>query len=175
MEAIGLAAEFDEMAVMHEPIEERGDGRSIAEHLRPVFQRSVRGNHRRGTLVATHNDLQEIFGGVHRQFTHSDIIDDEELYLRRGRDYVGAFSDRVGKQQLREESVRFAIEEVESGVNRRHPDGLCDMALAHPGVSEHEYVIALLDEAGGSEFEDERTVETGVEAPVERVERLRLA
>jgi hypothetical protein len=41
MQAIALAADLDEMSVVHEPVEERGDRRCVAEHLGPVIQRPI--------------------------------------------------------------------------------------------------------------------------------------
>ena len=41
VQAIALAANFDEVAVVHEPIEKRGHCRCIAEDFRPVIERAV--------------------------------------------------------------------------------------------------------------------------------------
>ena len=41
MEAKALAADLDEVAVMHEPIEECRDGRCVTEEFGPVLDRSV--------------------------------------------------------------------------------------------------------------------------------------
>jgi len=39
--------------VVEQAIEQRGDGGGVAEELAPVFHRTVRGDQRRGALVAT--------------------------------------------------------------------------------------------------------------------------
>jgi len=41
MQTVALATHLDEMSVMHEPIEERRDRRSVTEQFRPVLQRAV--------------------------------------------------------------------------------------------------------------------------------------
>jgi hypothetical protein len=56
-----------------------------------------------------------------------------------------------------------------------HPNGLRDVAFADAGIAKHEYVLALLDEARGSEVEDERAIKAGIEAPIKRVEGLRIS
>src|SRR5687767_7622196 len=50
------------------------------------------------------------------------------------------------------------------------------MALAGPGWTEQEHVLALRDEAGGGELVDERAIHLLIEIKVKRVERaLRVA
>jgi hypothetical protein len=44
MQTVALATHLDEMPVMHEPIEEGRDRGSVTEQLRPVLERTVRGN-----------------------------------------------------------------------------------------------------------------------------------
>ena len=64
--------------MMEEPIEERGDGGGIAQQLPPVVDGSVGGEQRRRPLVATDDDFQEIFGGRVREFSHPEVINDQQ-------------------------------------------------------------------------------------------------
>ncbi len=41
VKAVALAADLDQMGVVHEPIKECGNGRSVAEELGPVVERAV--------------------------------------------------------------------------------------------------------------------------------------
>jgi len=41
VQTVALAADLDQMRVVHEPIEECGNGRSVAEELGPVVERAV--------------------------------------------------------------------------------------------------------------------------------------
>ena len=63
---------------MEQAIEQRGDGRRVAEELAPILDGPVRGDERRGTLVATHDDLEEILARGGRELTHAEVVDDEE-------------------------------------------------------------------------------------------------
>ena len=57
MEAIALPADLDEVAMVHEPVEEGSDGRRVAEHLGPVLEGPVRRDDRRRAFVAAHDDF----------------------------------------------------------------------------------------------------------------------
>jgi len=77
MEAIALAAYLDEVAVVHEAIEEGRDGRCIAKELRPILQRSVGGDDRRRALITAHHDLQQILGCTAGELSHPKIVNNE--------------------------------------------------------------------------------------------------
>ena len=64
MEAVTLASNFDEMAVVHQSVKESGDRRLVSEHFCPVLERSIRRDDRRRTLLATHDDLEQIWNSV---------------------------------------------------------------------------------------------------------------
>jgi hypothetical protein len=68
---------------MQEPVEHGPDRGGVAQELAPIFDRSIGRQQRTGTLVTTHDDLQQIFAGAGRQFAHPEVIDDEQ---RDGRD-----------------------------------------------------------------------------------------
>ena len=57
--------------VMEQAVEQRGDGGGVSEELSPVVDRPVRGEQRRGPLVAAHDQLEQVFGGGVRQLSHA--------------------------------------------------------------------------------------------------------
>jgi hypothetical protein len=59
-----LALELEEVAVMHQAVEERGDQDDVAEQLAPVIERAVRGDDRRGLLVAAHHHIGQFFASL---------------------------------------------------------------------------------------------------------------
>jgi len=63
---------------MEQAIEERGDGRGIAEELAPILHGPVRGDEGRGALIAAHDDLEEILTRGGRELTHAEVVDDEQ-------------------------------------------------------------------------------------------------
>ena len=73
--------------------------------------------------------------------------------------------------ELLEEGVGFAVDDAVALLDRGAADGLSQMALAGTWRPEQERVLALGDETGGGELEDEGAVDLLVEGEVEAVER----
>ena len=71
-------AALDDVGVMEESVEQRGDGGVIPEEFSPVIDGPVRGEDGGGPFVAAHDELQEIFGGGVRELAHAEVIDDEQ-------------------------------------------------------------------------------------------------
>src|SRR6266542_2105362 len=67
-----------DVGMMEQPIEQRGDGGGVAEELAPVFHGTIRRDERGRFFVATHDDLEEILGRGVRQLAHGEIVDQEE-------------------------------------------------------------------------------------------------
>jgi len=65
------------MRVMEKPIEQCGDGRGVAEQLAPIIDRSIRGQQRRGAFIASHDQLEQVFGGGVGELAHAEVVDDE--------------------------------------------------------------------------------------------------
>lgn len=54
-----VAADVDDVAVMDEPIDERGGHDVVTEHVAPVLEALVRGRNGRGVLVVSVDELEE--------------------------------------------------------------------------------------------------------------------
>jgi hypothetical protein len=137
--------------VVEEPIEQRGDGGRVAEQLAPVLHRAIRGEQRRGPLVAAHDDFQEVLGGGGREPTHAEVVDDEQRdggEVREG-GLARAGGLRVGK--LVDEGVRLAVEDAMALLDDGEADRLGQVALARARRPEEEAVLVLGDEAAGGE------------------------
>jgi hypothetical protein len=67
-----------DVRVVEETIQQRGDGGGVAEELPPVFHGTVRCDQRRGALVAAHDDLEEILGRGVREPAHAEIVNEQE-------------------------------------------------------------------------------------------------
>ena len=115
---------------MQQPVEQRGDGGGVAEQLSPVVDGSIRGEHRGGPLVTTHDQLEQVLGGGMRQLAHAEVVDDEQGHAGQIGQIVLA---RLGERrlgELLEEGVGFAVDDAVALLNRGAADGLCEMALA---------------------------------------------
>ena len=148
---------------MQEPVEQRGDGGGVAEELAPLVDRPVGGEHRRGPLVAAHNQLEQVLGGGLEQLAHAEVVDDEQVRAGQLGEVVlaGVGERRLG--EFFEEGVRFAVEDAVALLDRGAPDRLGKMTLARTGLADQEDVLALCDEACGGELEDECAVDLLVE------------
>ena len=106
-----------------------------------------------------------------RQLAHSEVIDDEQRHAGQvGKvGLAGVGERRLG--ELFQEGMGFAIEDPVTLVDGGPPDRLGEMALAGPGRTEEEGVLALGDEASGRELVDEGAMHLLVEGEVEAVER----
>lgn len=59
-------------------VEHGADCGRIAQQLTPVFHRTLRSHQRAGSLVAAHNDFEQLFGRCQGQLAHAEIIEDEQ-------------------------------------------------------------------------------------------------
>ena len=118
---------------MEQAIEHGSYRRRIAEQLAPVFHRTIRSHNCTGALVATHDDLQQIFSRGQRQFAHPEIIEDEQ----RQRHYplhklsAGAIESSVG--EFVKQRVCLAVEHLVALLD----DGLTNDASLVSGADAH--------------------------------------
>ena len=87
------------MSVVEQTIQHGAHGRYIAEHLAPVFDWTIRSEQGTGSLVAPHDDFQQILGGGVRQLAHAEVVDNKQ---RHGGDrfhilFARAAGDRIGQ------------------------------------------------------------------------------
>jgi hypothetical protein len=80
------------MTVMQQPIKHRTNCGDIAEQLAPVLDWTVGSEQSAETLVASHDNFQQILGGRERQLAHAKVIDDssgtvdtDSMYTLRAR------------------------------------------------------------------------------------------
>jgi hypothetical protein len=80
VESVALAADLDQVPVVHESVQERRDGWRVAEEFWSVLQGTVRRDDRRGAPVAAHDNLEQVFGGRSGEFAHAEIVDDQQRH-----------------------------------------------------------------------------------------------
>lgn len=80
--AIAVAADRDQMTVMHEAIDERRRPDFVAEDLALFFEALVRRQDRPGAFVATRHQLEEEHGAGASDREVADLVDDEQGRMR---------------------------------------------------------------------------------------------
>jgi len=76
--APATGATLEHVAVMQKTIQHRAHGGNISEQLAPVLDGPVGSQQRTASLVAAHDDLQQILGGGVGKFAHTEVVDDEQ-------------------------------------------------------------------------------------------------
>ena len=109
---------------MQQAIEERGDGGRVSEELAPIIHRTVRCQERRRAFVAAHDELEEIFGRRVREFTHAQVIDDQQRYGCQLREIVLARACERRLRELLEQGVGLAIDDAVALQNGGAADSL---------------------------------------------------
>ncbi len=118
---------------MEQSIEQRSDGRGVAEELAPVLAGAIRGDQRRSPFVAPHDDLQEILGrGVGQPF-HPEIVDHQERDRGDLREVILPRAGELSVGELVDEAVGLAIEDAMPLLDDGEADGLGEMAFARAG------------------------------------------
>ena len=73
-EAVALAGELEDDAVVHEPIDHCAGGIGIGENLRPIGEREVCRETDACTFVSPRNDLEEQIGGLTLKRNVSELV-----------------------------------------------------------------------------------------------------
>ena len=79
LEAEAVAVHLQDVDVVGEPVEQRAGEPFRAQDFGPFGEGQVAGDHRRATLVALAEHLEEQFGAGFRQRHEAQFVDDEQL------------------------------------------------------------------------------------------------
>ena len=75
--SIAIAPDIDDVAVMHEPVDESSGHNLIAKDRAPLLEAFVRGEHGGSVLVALVNELEEKYRPIATHREIPDLIDDQ--------------------------------------------------------------------------------------------------
>ena len=98
-----------------------------------------------------------------RAFTNPEVIDDEQGDAGQLGQVGLAGVDERGLGELFEEGVGLAVEDAVARLDGGAADGLSDVTFSRTGRADQQGVLALSDESGGGELEDESAVDLSVE------------
>lgn len=69
--------------MVQEAVEHRADSGCISQKFSPVFDGTIRSQHRAGSFIPSHDDLQQFFSRGQWQLTHPEIVEDEQGTVTR--------------------------------------------------------------------------------------------
>src|SRR3972149_4298990 len=79
LEPPALALDFEQMAMMHEAIEERRDHHHVAEEPGPILERPVRGDDGGGLFVPSHEHVGQFVACLGGELAQEEVVDQEQL------------------------------------------------------------------------------------------------
>lgn len=150
-EAVAFAGNLDDLGVMEEAVEDGGSGGDVSKEFAPLFDGAVGGHKSGAHFVTAHDDLEEVFSALGGQLFDAHVVYDEQIatevsfegfLVTQGMFALGAeFGNGVEDR---------TVENVLACFDQGVADGLREMAFAHSGRADEEYVAALIDEFSGS-------------------------
>ena len=166
-QAVAVAADGDDVAVVQQPVEDRGGDHRIAEDGAPLADRPVRGDQHGTPLVAARHQLEEQVSGVGLKRQVAEFVHDQQpglgevgepllkppLGVRLGE--AGDQRHGAGEQHRIARHDRLAAER-----NRQ-------MCLAHARGAEQQQRVAVGNETPGGQITDLGAVERGLGREVE--------
>src|SRR6266496_1717535 len=112
-----------DMGVVEESIEQRGDGGGVAEELPPVLDRTIGSDQGGGSFIAAHDDLEKILGRGVRPAVHLFVEVEIEGVQPLVRVTEAGLLDAAGEQPVLAAQELIADESGEE-VDRRQLSGL---------------------------------------------------
>src|SRR6184192_1790301 len=169
---VALALEVVDVAVVHEPVDERGGERAVVEQPAPLGHTLVRRDDRRFLLVAGGDHLVEDRADLRVGGQVPEFVQDQEVALDVGAQDLRPAIEAAGAQDPGEERVRGGEADEVAALEEREPDADRQVRLAEPGGPDQDEGAALRDETVVEVPQHDLAVELGAEPEVEFVERL---
>jgi hypothetical protein len=142
LEAPGLVAGLDDVAVVGEAVEERGRHLGVAEDGGPFAEVEVGGDDDRGALVESADEVEEELPAGLREGQVSEFIEDDKV---EAREVVGQ-ATLLAAARLGLEPVHHVddVEQAPAGAapDERPGDGDCEVGLPRAGPADEDDVCA---------------------------------
>ena len=82
LEAPAVVAGFDDLAVVGQPIEQRGGRLGVAEHAGPFSEGEVRGDDDRGTFVKPADEVEKELTAGLGEGQIAEFVENDEVHAR---------------------------------------------------------------------------------------------
>jgi hypothetical protein len=142
--AAAVAADVDDVTVMHEAIDQRRRHDVVAEDLAPRLETLVRRQHGRRVFVPPGHELEEEHRARAIDREVADLVDDQE---RRKAECLHAVQEPAGKLRFferRDEIAQRAVVDAPTALRRSDGQADCQVRLADAGRSQEDDVLLSL-------------------------------
>ena len=148
-EAVGLVARLDDVAVVREPIQERGGHLRIAEHAGPFAEHEVGGDDDAGVLVEFRQQMEQQRAAALRERQVAKLVKDHDVEIHQVvREASGAAGGLLLLQRVDEFDRGVEAHALAVAGDRFHTERRGEVRLAGAGTADEHYVLRLLGECG---------------------------
>jgi hypothetical protein len=129
-QSVASALEGDDFGVVEEAVEDGCGAGHVAEELAPIFEGAVAGHDGASGLVASHDDLEEVFAAALGELLHAHVVDDEQIRAKvAGKDGAVIAEDFLVEKvpdDVEDGAIEGGVALLDGGV----ADGLGEVGLA---------------------------------------------
>jgi len=162
-------AALEDVGVVEQPVEERGDA-AVSPRSLPSRRPAGSSEQRRGPFVAAHDQLEEISAAVCGSLRMPRSSTMSSATATRSSKYCLRVPSSEAIGQLFDRDMRLSIDDAVALLDCSAADGLGEMTLARARRTEQQHVFALTDKTRGCEIVDERAIHLLVEIEIKAVE-----
>jgi len=141
----------------------------------PVFEWAVAGHDRASCLVATHDDLEEVFTAPLGQLLHAHVVDDQEIGTQVAGKCGVVIAEGFFVEEVSYDVEDGAIEDGSALLDGGVADRLGEMGLAGAWRAHEEDIAGVVEELAGGQLEELLARQGSIELPIELIEGLEVA
>ena len=161
LETPAVVAGLDDVAVVGEPIEQRGGHLRITEHARPFAEGEVGGDHDRGALVEAADEVEEELASGLGEGQIAELVQHDEV---QPRELIGEppwpAAAHLGLEPV--DQIDHVIEATaRAGTDTASRDGDGEVGFTGAGAADQDGVALLRQEVTLGEVADQRFVDRG--------------
>src|SRR6266496_5548630 len=170
--AEAVAPDVDDMAVVHEAVDQGAGHDVVAEDLAPILEAFVAREHGGGPLVAAAHELEEEHGAGACDREVAELVDDQERREDERLEPLAEPTRRLGFLERRDEIGEGAVVDAAATLGGGDREADREVGLPHTGRPEEDDVFFALDEAERVQAVELLAFDRRLEAEVEVGERL---
>jgi hypothetical protein len=163
-EAVALAGECKDSAVMHESVDDGRGGHLIGKDLGPLLERQVRRERDASTFVPLRDELKEQVGRLSFERNIPEFVDEQQVDAVEGAIVPFKRCGSLGGDELHEQRGGRCEQHAVAAHAHGETEGAQDVALADSRRSAEDYVAVRVDECSVKVLEELRLWATPIAA-----------